>query len=68
MVDAKPKGYLLVGTAGASQVAQWQRVHLPVQKTPARPLGREDATQYSCLENSMDRRAWQATVHWVTKE
>ena len=22
---------------------------------------------YSCLENSMDRRAWQATVHGVTK-
>ena len=24
--------------------------------------------QYSCLENSMDRRAWRATVHGVTKE
>ena len=23
--------------------------------------------QYSCLENSMDRRAWRATVHGVTK-
>ena len=23
--------------------------------------------QYSCLENSMDRGAWQAAVHWVTK-
>ena len=23
--------------------------------------------QYSCLENSMDRGAWCATVHWVTK-
>jgi len=23
--------------------------------------------QYSCLENSMNRRAWQATVHGVTK-
>ena len=23
--------------------------------------------QYSCLENSMDREAWQATVHGVTK-
>ena len=22
---------------------------------------------YSCLENSMDRRAWQVTVHGVTK-
>ena len=24
--------------------------------------------QYSCLGNPMDRRAWQATVHEVTKE
>ena len=23
--------------------------------------------QYSCLENSIDRGAWQATVHGVTK-
>ena len=23
--------------------------------------------QYSCLENSMDKEAWQATVHGVTK-
>ena len=23
--------------------------------------------QYSCLENSMDRRAWQAAVYGVTK-
>ena len=22
---------------------------------------------YSCLENSMDREAWQATVHWVAQ-
>ena len=24
-------------------------------------------TPYSCLENPMDRGAWQATVHWVTQ-
>ena len=23
--------------------------------------------QYSCLENTMDRGAWRATVHWVAK-
>ena len=30
-----------------------------------RPLGEENGNplQYSCLENSMDRGAWQATVH-----
>ena len=38
-------------------------------------LGQEDSPgegngyplQYSCLENPMDRGAWQATVHSVTK-
>ena len=24
--------------------------------------------QYSCLENPMDRRAWQVTLHGVAKE
>ena len=27
-----------------------------------------NALQYSCLENSMDRGAWWAVVHRVTKE
>ena len=26
------------------------------------PLEEDMATRYSCLENSMDRRAWRATV------
>ena len=41
-----------------------------MQETWVRSLGQEDplekemAThQYSCLENPMDRGAWQATVH-----
>ena len=29
--------------------------------------GMGNPLQYSCLENSMDRRAWQATVHGVTE-
>ena len=29
--------------------------------------GNGDPLQYSCLENPMDRGAWQATVHGVTK-
>ena len=29
--------------------------------------GNGNPLQYSCLENSMDRRAWQATVHRVTQ-
>ena len=30
--------------------------------------GNDNPLQYSCLENSMDRGAWCATVHRVTKE
>ena len=30
--------------------------------------GNGNPLQYSCLENPMDREAWQATVHEVTKE
>ena len=29
--------------------------------------GHGDPLQYSCLENPMDREAWQATVYRVTK-
>ena len=29
--------------------------------------GNGNTLQYSCLENSMDRRAWWATVHGVTE-
>ena len=34
------------------------------------PLEKENYNllQYFCLENPMDRRAWQATVHGVAKE
>ena len=30
--------------------------------------GNGNPLQYSCLENSMDRGTWQATVHRVAKE
>ena len=30
--------------------------------------GKGNPLQYSCLENPMDRGAWQATVHWDHKE
>ena len=29
--------------------------------------GHRNPLQYSCLENPMDRGAWQATVHGITK-
>ena len=31
-------------------------------------VGNGNLFQYSCLENSMDREAWKAIVHGVTKE
>ena len=42
-----------------------------VQATWVQSLGQEDpledTLQYSCLENFIDRGAWWATVHGVTK-
>ena len=35
------------------------------EKSPGK--GNGNPLQYSCLENSMDRRTWQATVHGVTQ-
>ena len=29
-------------------------------------INKEMATQYSCLENPMDREAWQAVIHGIT--
>ena len=29
--------------------------------------GNGNPLQYSCLENSIDRGAWQATIHVITK-
>ena len=45
----------------------------PMKETQVRSLGREDLLgegdgnpfQYSCLENSIDRGTWSATVHGV---
>ena len=56
-------------------VALWKRNCLPMQETRVPSLLQEDPgegsgnpLQYSCLENPMERGAWQATVHGVTKE
>ena len=34
---------------------------------PGSGRGHSNSLQYSCLENSMDRGAWKATVHGVAK-
>ena len=59
-------------TIEASLVAQ--RVNLPAVLEGSIPgLGRSpggghgNPLQYSCLENSMDKGAWRATVHGVAK-
>ena len=58
------------------QVAQTVKNLPAVPETWVGSLGREDLLekgmvgyplQYFCLENSMDRGAWQAIVHGVTK-
>ena len=46
-----------------------------MQETPVQYLSQEDLLekgmayplQYSCLENSMDKGSWQATVHGVAE-
>ena len=54
-------------------VAQMVKNMPAVQETWVRSLSWKDppekrmALQCSCLENSMDRRAWQATVHGIAK-
>ena len=57
-----------------SPVAQWWRIYLQfrshrfdpwVRKIPGG--GHGNPLQHSCLENSMDRGDWQATVHGVAK-
>ena len=45
--------------------SQWTRGEISVDLSGLEGSG--NPLQYSCLENSMDRRAWWATVHGVTK-
>ena len=59
----------------ASLGAQMVKNLPAMQETRVQSLGREDPLvgthgyplQHSCLDNSMDRGAWQATVHGVPK-
>ena len=56
-------------------VAQMAKNRLAMQETQVQSLSREDPLekekvnllQHSCLENPMDRGAWQATVLGVAK-
>ena len=60
---------------GSSPVAQLAKNLPEMQVTQIQFLGQEERNgegsgnpfQYSCLENPMDRGAWQATVHGVAR-
>ena len=66
-----------LGHEGRYLIYKWcPRICLPVQETQETwvqslgqkdPLVEEMTTQYSCLGNSMDRVAWWAIVHGITK-
>ena len=43
------------------------RAEKPADSGKSPEEGNSNPLQYSCLENSMDRGAWWATVHWVVK-
>ena len=64
---------LLLHYLWASLVAQTVKNPPAVQETRDLRLGRSPGEgngcplQYSCLENPMDRGAWQATVHGLAK-
>ena len=62
----------------ASQVAQYYRIDLPLQEIQEMGGsilvsgrypggGNGKLVQYSCLENLMERGAWQAAVHGAAK-
>ena len=63
-----------IGAIWASLVAQMVKSLPAMQEIWVQSLGQEDSPgdgngnpfQYSCLEYSMDRGAWWATVHGVT--
>jgi len=47
--------------------AMWENSSIPgLGRSPGE--GNNNPLQYSCLENPMDRGAWQATVHREAKE
>ena len=56
--DGKESDCNAGGTRDMGLIPRWGR-------TPEE--GNGNLFQYSCLENSMDRGAWQATIHGVTK-
>ena len=58
------------GTSGKDLLANARDIRNPGSIPGSGRLpgeGKGNPLQYSCLENSKDREAWEATVHRVTK-
>ena len=59
------------GAVGSKESARQRRRHKSRGLIPGSErslgVGNGNPLQYSCLENSMDRGAWPATVHRVKK-
>ena len=55
------------GKESACQCRRYKRSGLIPGSGRSPGGGHGNPPQYSCLENPMDRGAWQATVHRVTK-
>ena len=57
----------------ASQVAQWQRIRLPMQEMQVQSLGQEDPLEkkMAALSNTLGwihgQRNWKAAAHGATK-
>ena len=60
-----PGGTVVKNLPASAEDANDLGFNLWVRKTPK--VGNGDPLQYFCLENSMDRGAWRATVHGVAE-
>ena len=79
ILTSEAKSCLLWDRSGLPRWCQWYRTQSPANPEDLRDTGQIPGSgrspggrhgnplQYSCLENSMDRGAWGATVHGVTK-
>ena len=57
--------WLYLGFPGGSDGKEFAGLIPELGRSPGE--GNGNPVQYSCLENSMDRGAWQGTIHRVAK-
>ena len=55
------------GDSGKESACQCRRLRFDPGSERSPGEGNGNPLQYSCLENSMDRGAWRATVHGIAK-